>query len=235
MSHNRSSKEQPTAAAEGARAPKSRILVVDDHPIVREGLVRVIEATADLRVCAQAENIPQAHEAIAILKPDLAIVDLALGCQNGLELIKDIQARPPGPRVLVHSMYDESIYAERCLRAGATGYIMKDDPPARLLSAIRQVLKGEVYLSEAMTKQLLGRIAGQKASQGTSPADRLSDRELEVFELLGRGRGTKEIARFLHLSDKTVQTYREHIKVKLSIKDAVGLVQRAVQWVDSRR
>ena len=223
------------AASSGGKPVKAGILVVDDHPIVREGLVRVIDQTGDLAVCGQAENIPQALEFIQKSKPDLVIVDVSLGSQNGIELIKDVKVRHPNLPVLVHSMYDESMYAERCLRAGAKGYVMKQEPPSKLLHAVRQVLKGEVYLSEAMTKQLLCRISDGTSAKGHSPAELLSDRELEVFELLGRGLRTKEIARELHLSDKTVQTHREHIKEKLHLKDAVSLVRHAVQWVESQK
>jgi DNA-binding NarL/FixJ family response regulator len=214
---------------------KPCILVVDDHPIVREGLVRVIDQTGDFVVCGQAEGIPQALAHIEESKPALVIVDIALGGQNGIELIKDIKARSPGLPVLVHSMHDETMYAERCLRAGAKGYVMKQEPPAVLLKAVRQVLRGEVYLSEAMTKQMLWRISDGVPGKGNSPAELLSDRELEVFELLGRGYRTLEVAKELHLSDKTIQTHREHIKEKLKIPDAVNLVRQAVRWVESQK
>jgi DNA-binding NarL/FixJ family response regulator len=230
-----SKKVSATAATEGAKSVKARILVVDDHPIVREGLVRVIDQSTDLLVCAHAENIQQALEAVESSKPDLVIVDISLGGQNGIELIKDIKVRHPGLPVLVHSMYDEAMYAERCLRVGAKGYVMKQEPPHRLLDGARRVLKGEVHLSETMTKQLLCRISSGPAGKGGSPSELLSDREFEVFELLGRGHRTREIAQLLHLSDKTIQTYREHIKEKLNIDDAVGLVRQAVQWVEAQR
>lgn len=211
------------------------IVVVDDHPIVREGLIRVIDQTDDLAVCGQAEGIPQALALIEKSQPALVIVDIALGGQNGIELIKDIKIRLPNLPVLVHSMYDESLYAERCLRAGAKGYVMKQEPPTTLLKAVRRILSGEVYLSEAMTKQLLWRISDGGPGKGGSPAELLSDRELEVFELLGRGYRTQEIAKELHLSDKTIQTHREHIKEKLNIPDAVNLVRQAVRWVESQK
>ena len=213
---------------------KTGILIVDDHPIMRSGLARVIDHTPDLYVCCEAENAAQALSVLGTRKPALVLVDIALGGQNGLELIKDLRAQRPELPVLVHSMYEESIYAERCLRAGAKGYVMKQEPSARLLSAIRQVLRGEVSLSEAMTKQLLARLSGSKTNKGQSPDALLSDRELEVFELLGQGHCTKEIAQLLHLSEKTVQTHREHIKDKLDLTDAIALVRRAVQWIDSR-
>ncbi len=221
----------------GSIIPQDRscIVVVDDHPIVREGLVRVIDQTDDLAVCGQAEGIPQALALIEKSQPALVIVDIALGGQNGIELIKDIKIRSPNLPVLVHSMYDECLYAERCLRAGAKGYVMKQEPPTTLLKAVRQILEGAVYLSEPMTKQLLWRISDGGPGKGSSPAELLSDRELEVFELLGRGFRTQEIAKELHLSDKTIQTHREHIKEKLNIPDAVNLVRQAVRWVESQK
>lgn len=197
--------------------------------------MRVIDQTPDLLVCGHAENIPQALALVDTSKPDLVIVDISLGGQNGIELIKDIKVRSPALPVLVHSMYDEAMYAERCLRAGAKGYVMKQEPPQKLLEGVRRVLKGEVHLSEAMTKQLLCRISSGPEGKGNSPSELLSDREFEVFELLGRGRRTREIAQVLNLSDKTVQTHREHIKEKLNIHDAVSLVRQAVQWVEAQK
>jgi DNA-binding NarL/FixJ family response regulator len=236
MSAKRPSREKTARGnTRSAENVKARILVVDDHPIVREGLVRVIDQTTDLLVCAHAENIPRALEAVERSKPDLVVVDISLGGQNGIELIKDIKVRYPALPVLVHSMYDETMYAERCLRVGAKGYVMKQEPPQRLLEGVRRVLKGEVHLSEAMTKQLLCRITSGPGGKGNSPSELLSDRELEVFEMLGRGQRTKEIAELLHLSDKTVQTHREHIKEKLNLNDAVSLVRQAVQWVEAQR
>jgi DNA-binding NarL/FixJ family response regulator len=209
--------------------------MVEDHPIVREGLARVIEQTPDLSICGQVETIPKALEAIERLKPDLVIVDLSLGGQSGIELLKDIKVRWADLPILVHSMYDETMYAERCLRAGARGYIMKQESPQKLLQAIRKVLQKDVYLSEAMTSHLLHRISETKAGKGTSPVDLLSDREFEVFELIGRAHRTSEIAALLHLSQKTIQTHREHIKEKLQLRDAVSLVRCAVQWVESQK
>ncbi|MEI6078013.1 MAG: response regulator transcription factor [Verrucomicrobiota bacterium] len=216
-----------------SRPPKASILVVDDHQIVREGLVRVIDRTADLKVGAQAGNIAQAHAAIGLARPAAVIVDITLGSQNGIELIKDLKVRHPDLPLLVHSIHDETIYAERCLRAGAKGYVMKQENSELLLRALRQILKGEVFVSPAMNSQLLQQLSDNRSGKGTTAAERLSDRELEVFELLGRGHRTKEVACLLHLSDKTIQTHREHIKEKLGIKDAVSLVRRAVQWVES--
>ena len=215
-------------------APKrARIVVVDDHPTMREGLARVIDETGDLTVCAQAGSIQRALELIETTQPDLAIVDITLGGQNGIELIKDLKVRYPKLPVLVHSMHDEQVYAQRSLRAGARGYLMKHEPPATLLQAIRQVLAGEIYLSETMNRLMLHSLAG--TTQGVPLVERLSDRELEVFEHLGRGRKTKEIADDLHLSVKTVQTYCEHLKVKLQLRDATSLVRFAVQWAEAQK
>jgi DNA-binding NarL/FixJ family response regulator len=213
---------------------RARILLVDDHPTMREGLARVIDEADDLTVCGQAENIHGALELIEAAQPDLAIVDITLRRENGLELIKDLKIRHPKLIVVVHSMHDEQVYAQRSLRAGARGYLMKHEPPPQLLHAIRQVLAGEIYLSETMTRQMLHHIADSPVAKGVSPVERLSDRELEVFEQLGQGRKTKEIAADLHLSVKTVQTYCEHLKEKLQLKDATSLVRFAVQWVEAQ-
>ncbi|HEX5221836.1 MAG TPA: response regulator transcription factor [Verrucomicrobiae bacterium] len=213
---------------------RARILLVDDHPTMREGLARVIDETGDLVVCAQAESIHRALELMESTQPDLAIVDITLRRENGIELIKDLKIRHPQLPVLVHSMHDEQVYAQRSLRAGARGYLMKHEPPTRLLQAIRQVLAGEIYLSEAMTRQMLHHIADSPFAKGISPVERLSDRELQVFEQLGQGRKTKEIAADLHLSVKTVQTYCEHLKEKLQLQDSTSLTRFAVQWVEAQ-
>ena len=218
-----------------SKPTRPRIMVVDDHPIMREGLTRVIEESGDLVVCAQAESIQRALELVETTQPDLIIVDIALGGQNGLELIKDVRARHPKLPMLVHSMHEEQIYAQRSLRAGARGYLMKQEPAPKLVQAVRQVLGGEVYLSETMTRQMLHRMAGGGSGEDVSPVERLSDRELEVFELLGQGQKTKEIAEQLHLSVKTVQTYCEHLKEKLLLRDGTGLVRFAVQWVEAHK
>jgi DNA-binding NarL/FixJ family response regulator len=221
--------------ADGPAVKKVRILVVDDHPIMREGLTRVIEEAADLTVCAQAESIERALELIGTSQPDLVIVDIALGGQNGLELIKDVKVRYPKLPVLVHSMHEEQVYAQRSLRAGARGYLMKQEPAPKLLQAIRRVLAGEIYVSETTTRQMLQRLADASSTKSVSPMERLSDRELEVFELLGKGRKTREIAHDLHLSIKTVQTYCEHLKEKLLLRDGTSLVRFAVQWVEAQK
>jgi DNA-binding NarL/FixJ family response regulator len=213
---------------------KTRVLLVDDHPTMREGLIRVIEREADLTVCSQADGFHQALDMIESSKPDIAVVDLSLAGQNGIELIKDIKVRYPLLPVLVHSMHDESVYAERSLRAGAKGYISKREPPEKLLQAIREVLQGEVYLSEPMTKQILHTVGADRRGKNTSPFRELSDREFEVFELTGRGLGTKQIADTLHLSEKTVQAHRDHIRQKLDLPDGRGLTRFAIRWVESQ-
>lgn len=225
---------KPAAAPKAAPAPppkKSSVILVDDHPVVREGLARVIEQEADLEVCDQAQNAIEALQKIESSQPDIAVIDVTLDGSHGLELVKDLKIRFPNLPILMLSMHDESLYAERSLRAGAKGYIMKQQPPQELVKAIRRVLQGEVYLSEAMTRQMLDKIAGESKVRGNSPSEALSDREFEVFELIGQVRSTSQIATLLHLSVKTVQTHREHIKQKLSLTDGVSLVRYAVQWV----
>lgn len=217
-----------------AKVKKTKVLLVDDHPTMREGLIRVIEREADLTVCGEAESIQRALEMIGSSNPDIAVVDISLGGENGIELIKDIKVRYPQLPVLVHSMHDESVYAERSLRAGAKGYIGKKEPPQKLLQAIRDVLQGEISLSAAMTRQILHAVGGDRADRKTSPFRELSDREFEVFELTGQGLGTKEIAGMLHLSEKTIQAHRDHIRQKLNLADGRGLTRFAIRWVESQ-
>jgi DNA-binding NarL/FixJ family response regulator len=217
-------------AAPAPRPKKSSVILVDDHPVVREGLARVIEQEVDLEVCDQAKDANEALQKIESSQPDIAVIDVTLDGSHGIELVKDLKIRFPNLPILMLSMHDESLYAERSLRAGAKGYIMKQQPPQELVKAIRRVLQGEVYLSEAMTRQMLYKIAGESKVRGSSPSEVLSDREFEVFELIGQVRSTSQIATLLHLSVKTVQTHREHIKQKLSLKDGVSLVRYAVQW-----
>ena len=182
-------------------------------------------------VCGEAEEAPKAFDAIATLQPDVAVVDISLKGGNGLELIKNVKARFPNLPLLVLSMHDESLYAERALRAGGLGYIMKEEAIGNLLNAIRRVLNGEVYLSDKMKVRLLNQLVNGRVKPGTSAIDQLSDRELEVFRLIGEGRGTRQIAEELHLSVRTVEAYREYIKDKLNLKNATELVQHAFQWV----
>lgn len=211
-------------------APK-RILIVDDHPIMRFGLARLVESEPDLRVSHEAGT---AREALAYLeteKPDLVLVDMTLPDRSGLELIKDIRAAFEGVLCLAISMHDEELYAERVLRAGGRGYVMKEEAPDKLIQAIRRVMSGGVFLSEKMEARVVELFAG--GGRGGSPVDRLSDRELEVFQLLGQGHGTREIAGKLSVSVRTIDAHRAHIKEKLGLRDATELVHQAVRWVES--
>ena len=210
---------------------KARVAIVDDHPVVREGLKKVIDQQPDLAVCWDGETAASAVQAIPAARPDILIVDLALAGMDGLELVKNLRALHPQLPVLVLSMHDENLFAERALRAGARGYIMKHEAPENLLLAIRRVLAGDIYLSRKMQTKTLDQITGARAGGGGSPLDLLSDRELEVFRLLGQGQATRQIAGQLNLSIKTVETYRAHIMEKLNLSSATELVQRAFQWV----
>jgi DNA-binding NarL/FixJ family response regulator len=211
---------------------KYRVLIVDDHSVLREGLAMVINQESDLGVCGEAADAPEAIQAVAALEPDAIIVDLSLTSGSGLELIKDIRTQHPDLPMLVLSLHDEALYAERVLRAGARGYIMKRASTAELLVALRKVLSGDVYLSERMASLLVTQAVGKHETPAKEgPLGLLSDRELEVFQLLGEGRGTRKIARELGLSMKTVSCYRQNIKTKLHLKDATELLHHAVQWV----
>lgn len=217
-----------------ANTDKSKILIVDDHPIVRRGLKELINHEKDLVVSGQAEDAHQAMEAIRAQKPDMAVVDISLKGTSGLGLIKDIKTQYPSLPVLTLSMHDESLYAERALRAGAKGYIMKQQATEDLIMAIRKVLGGHVYVSDTVATKMVGKVVGARPDVGASAIDRLSDRELEVFGLIGLGHGTRQIAEKLHLSVKTVETYRAHIKEKLNLANAVELLRYAIQWVNSQ-
>ena len=212
----------------------TRIIIVDDHPIVREGLTKLIEQEDDLAVCGQAEDGPAAMAMIRDSKPDMAIVDIALKETSGTELIKDIKARYPHLLVLALSMHDESLYAERALRAGAKGYIMKAEATEKVITAIRKVLGGQLYISDRMGEKMVRKLVDGKSEAGASPIESLSDRQLEVFLLIGQGYGTRQIAEKLYLSIKTIETYRAHIKEKLNLTDAAELLQYAIQWVSSK-
>jgi len=185
---------------------KTKILIVDDHPIVRQGLAELINHEKDLTVCGQAEDAHRAMRDIKALKPDIVIVDILLKGANGLELIKDIKSHYPGVAVLTLSMHDESLYAERALRAGARGYIMKQEATDRVIVAIRKVLTGQIYISQRMAEKMMNKLIGAASDVTNSPIESLSDRELEVFSLIGRGHGTRQIAEDLHLSIKTIET-----------------------------
>jgi len=207
------------------------VLIVDDHPIVRQGLAQLINQEADLQVCGQAEDAHQAMQAIRTLKPDMVIVDISLKDTSGIELLKDIKVQHTDLPILMLSMHDEGVYAERSLRAGARGYIMKQEATERVITAIRRVLAGEVYVSDTVATRMVSKLAA--GTGHASPLDSLSDRELEVFRLIGEGHGTRQVAEKLHLSVKTIETYRAHIKEKLGYKDANELFRAAIEWVNA--
>jgi DNA-binding NarL/FixJ family response regulator len=209
----------------------SRILIVDDHPLFREGLRQLIDHEADLKVCGESPDAESAREAIAQLKPDLAIVDISLGGANGIDLIKSLKAEHEELPVLVVSMHDESLYAERALRAGALGYVMKHEPAKIVKLAIRKALKGEVYLSERMSSSMLSRVVRGKSEPNGSPIDTLSDRELEVFQMLGQGKSVRQIAEDLGLSIPTINSFRNRIKEKLHLKSSTEVMLHAIQWL----
>ena len=213
---------------------KIRILIVDDHPMMRQGLVQLIDNEPDLAVAGEVETAEQAVSIIAQSAPDLVLADISLTGKGGLELIKDVQALRAGLPVLVISMHDESVYAERVLRAGGRGYIMKQEGGKQIMQAIRHVLSGQIYVSPKMSGKILEIFSGRRSESGGSPVERLTDREFEVFQLIGQGKGTRQIAEQLHLSVKTVEVHRQHIKEKLKLTDAPSLARYAVQWVESQ-
>jgi DNA-binding NarL/FixJ family response regulator len=209
---------------------KARVFVVDDHPIVRGGLAQLINQEADLHVCGEAADAATAFDGIEASKPDVAVVDLSLHGPDGLDLVKNLRARHVQVPVVILSMHDESLYAERALRAGARAYLMKQEAAEQVLVALRRVLAGDIYVSERMASRLLGQMTSGRASAGDSPVRCLSDRELDVFRRIGRGHSTRQIADDLHRSVKTVESYRTHIKEKLGLSSSVELVRRAVEW-----
>jgi DNA-binding NarL/FixJ family response regulator len=208
---------------------KRRVLIVDDHPIVRRGLSSLLGDEANVVVCGEAEDVEDAMDLVDSTHPELVVVDISLKTGSGLRLLSEMKARFPNVKTLVWSMFDEKLYAERALRAGALGYINKRESIDHVVDAVNRVLDGEIYLSEPMTRGLLERVSGG-GDLHADPVGRLSNRELEVFELIGRGNTTQEIARSLHLSPKTVEAHRERIKLKLDLRNAAELNQRAVQW-----
>src|SRR5271169_2841095 len=209
---------------------KCRVLLVDDHPIVRQGLGLLIDHEEDLSVCGEAEGAHSAFHAIETLRPDIVVLDISLSGPDGLDVLKEIRMKSGSLPVLILSMHDESIYAERALRAGANGYIMKQEATEKVLVAIRRILQGEVYLSDRLTNTMLRQYVRGAPSTGKSPLVNLTDRELEVFRLIGEGHGTRQIADELHLSVKTIESYQAHIKEKLSLRNARELVQHAIEW-----
>lgn len=227
MKHIRSANKNPKCDPPDVK----RIMIVDDHPLFRKGLEQLINSHNGFAVCGEADNAGEAMDVIRQITPDLAIVDLSLPGANGIELIKNIRAEFPKLPILVLSMHDESLYALRALRAGAQGYVMKQEALDNVLHAVRNLLEGRPYLSEEMSATLIMNYSQEAGEAKARPTDKLSDRELEVLELIGRGREVREIARVLHLSPKTVETHRAHIKEKLNLTNARQVVRFAVQWV----
>ena len=220
----------PNNPATQGEAKKSRILIVDDHPLFREGLQQMIDRTPDLMVCGEAGDAAEAIQAISVLKPDLVLVDISLGVGSGIDLIKNIKSNYDDLPVLVISMHDESLYAERALRAGAMGYVMKQERGKKVREAISRVLGGDVYLSERMSISMLSKLTWGKSDKPVSPVETLSDRELEVFRMLGQAKGTRQIAEDLNLTIATINTFRGRIKEKLQLKTSTELLLYAIQW-----
>ncbi|HEY6226779.1 MAG TPA: response regulator transcription factor [Verrucomicrobiae bacterium] len=215
-----------------AKAPaKKQILIVDDHPMMRDGLRQLIANEPDLEVCGEAEDAPAALELAESCKPDIAIVDITLRSSNGLELIKDLHIRSPDTAVLVLSMHDESLYAERVLRAGGRGYIMKQEGGKKIVEGVRRILSGAAYVSENISARILDSISGR--GQNKSAVASLTDREFEVFQLIGQGLSTTEMAEKLHVSVKTIEVHRVNIKNKLGVPTAPELIRFAVRWLES--
>ncbi len=213
-------------------ALRRRVFIIDDHAVFRDGLSELINRTPDLAICGEASSAEEALEKIEASRPDVATVDLTLGDMSGLELLKKLKPRYPSLPLLVLSMHDERFYAERCLRAGAMGYIMKLEPIEAVELAVRQVLDGKVFLSQKMSDRFLLAVARGDAAKIGSPVNQLSDRELQVFECIGRGLGATEIARKLHLSVKTIATYQAKLKEKLNLKHSSELFQHALHWAE---
>lgn len=214
---------------------KSKVLLVDDHPIVRQGIRMLLSQEEDMVVCGEAESPTDAIKAAASSRPDIAVVDLSLKDGSGLELIKELKGRYSKLVILVLSMRDECFYAERALRAGASGYITKEEGAEKVVEGIRCVLRGEVYLTEKMSAKMITRLVGGRPGPNSFSMDRLTDRELEVFEMIGSGMTTRDIAKKLHLSVKTIESHREHIKEKLNLANATELLKQAIQWTQSLR
>jgi DNA-binding NarL/FixJ family response regulator len=213
---------------------KTQVFIVDDHPIVRDGLTTIINHEQDLNVCGQADDAPEALKAIDELKPDVVVVDISLKSSNGIELTKSINARHINLFVIVLSLHDESVYAERSLLAGAKAYLMKDAASESIIKAIRTVLSGEIYVSDKISKKFLHKIASDKAGTSKTLIEKLSNREFEIFRMIGDGLKASQIAKQLHLSTKTIETYRSRIKEKLNLPNAAELLQYSIKWAKSQ-
>jgi DNA-binding NarL/FixJ family response regulator len=229
-----SARPRPDDNAASVPAVKRRILLVDDHPMTREGLAANINRQPDMEVCGEASSPPEAFAALAAGQPDLMVTDMTMPGRSGIEFLKDVHAMMPELPMIVLSMHDELLYAERALRAGARGYLMKDAGSAKVLEVIRLVLSGQSYVSPRMSARLLDAMTGRRPRGSSSPIEKLSDREFEVFQLLGSGKSTKEVAKALNLSPKTVDVHRARIKEKLQLKDATSLLHHAVRWVETQ-
>ncbi len=214
---------------------KTRVFIVDDHPLLRKGLGELINQQLDMIICGEAEDAPEALKAICQIRPDLVIVDISLKSQNGIELIKNIKAINPSIQILVLSMHDESIYALRVLKAGAKAYVMKQEVVDKVMEAIRRIRAGKVFVSERVAAQMLSQVVDGNDPSKDSPVDSLSDRELEIVTMIGNGTPTREIAKRLSISIKTVESHRAHIKDKLSLTNATQLVQWCVRWVEENK
>lgn len=221
--------------SEAVKAKTIKVFVVDDHPIIRQGLAQLIRQEPDMAYAGEAEDAVEALRAIETIRPDIAIIDVSLKSSSGIDLIKDLRIRMPDLPLLVLSMHDESFYAERVLRAGARGYIMKEEAAEKVVLAIRKILAGEICLSDKMAASMLSKLVDGRSGSAAFPIERLSDRELEVFELIGHGMGTRQIANKLHLSIKTIESHRANLKVKLQAKSATELLRHAINWVQSEK
>jgi DNA-binding NarL/FixJ family response regulator len=218
------------APSQSAKKPKTRVFIVDDHPVFRDGLVRIVAQIPNLIVCGEANNSAQAFDGVTRLNPDLVLLDIGLPGKSGLDLLQDIHAMKPELPVLAISMHDETLYAERVLRAGGRGYIMKQEGPERITQAILKVLNGQVYTSECIAASILDTLSRPRSASSTSTLGKLTDRELEILRLIGQGKDTLQIANDLHISTKTVDTHRGHIKEKLGLKNGTELIHYAVRW-----
>lgn len=242
MKSNSKTRVQPAAKPAPKRSiakpttepPRKRIFIVDDHPMMLDGMSVLIDSEPGLTCCGKAKSAEEAMSEIARTKPDLVITDITLPNRSGFDLIKDIKAAFPEVLVFVYSMHDEMFYAERALRAGARGYLMKEAGSEKMLEAIRRVLAGEMCISPKIAARILDLFSGQQPRGSNSPVEKLTDREFDVYQLIGEGRSTKEIADCLHISAKTVAVHREHIKEKLGLATAAELTHHAIRWVEAR-
>jgi DNA-binding NarL/FixJ family response regulator len=236
MKKTKSGNSKPTVAGKVKKAEpvRKRILLADDHPMMRAGLAQLINRQPELEVCAEAGNPAEVLALLGQVAPDLILTDLTMPGRAGIEFIKDLAALHPDLKILVVSMHDEIVYAERCLRAGARGYIMKESGSENLLVAVRRVLDGQSYVSPNMADRILSGLSNRKPRGSDSPIQNLSDREFEIFQLVGQGKSTRDIAKELGLSSKTVDVHRTHIREKLELKDVTALVRYAVRWIETQ-